>query len=156
MNRRAFGGALALAAVSLSPGFAKAAAAGRMVTPGQFADYVAAFNRHDAAGYSKYYDDNVLFEGRGRHFTNAREVLAFYAMVKERLKETVVVRRAYFGEDGLAAELETTLVAIKDWPDFFGGPMKVGDVKRSLNFAFYEVRGGKFVHIRSANFAQLT
>ena len=155
MNRRAFGGALALAAIGMSGGAAKAAAASGMITPAQFADYIAAFNRHDAAGYSKYYDDHVLFEGRGRHFTSAKEVVAFYDMVKERLKETVVVRRAYFGPDGLAAELETTLVAIKDWTDFFGGPMKVGDVKRSLNFAFYEVRNGKFVHIRSANFAQL-
>src|SRR5439155_1955798 len=103
----------------------------------------------------KYYAADVLFEGRGRHFISAREVVAFYDMVKERLKETVVVRHAYFGDDGLAAELETTLVAIRDWPDFFGGPMKVGDIKRSLNFAFYEVRAGRFTHIRSANFAEL-
>ena len=158
MDRRTFG--IAVATVGLAsataPATAETGGDGKMITPAQFADYIAAFNRHDAAGYSKYYDEHVLFEGRGRHFESAKEVTAFYDMVKERLKETVVVKRAFFGADGLAAELETTLVCIKDWPDFFGGPMKVGDVKRTLNFAFYEVKNGKFVHIRSANFAQLT
>jgi hypothetical protein len=127
-----------------------------MITPEQFADYIDCFNRSDFDGFSKYYADDVLFEGRGRHFVGPQAIIDFYRIVKDRMEETLVVRNAYFGEDGFAVELETTLKSTKDWPDFFGGPMKVGDVKRSLNFIFYTVRDDKFAHIRSANFAQLT
>jgi hypothetical protein len=127
-----------------------------MITPAQFADYMDAFNRNDFDGFSKYYAEDVLFQGRGRHLVGRQAIIDFYRMVKDRMEETIVVHHAYFGDDGFAAELETTLKATKDWPDFFGGPMKVGDVKRSANFVFYLVRGDKFVHIRSANFAQLT
>ncbi len=121
-----------------------------------FADYIAAFNRGDFDGFSKYYDEHVLFEGRGRRFESRRQVVDYYRMARQRLDEHVVVRRAYFGPDGLAAELETTLTVTGDWPDFFSGPLKTGDVRRSLNFVFYTIREGRFIHIRSANFSALT
>ena len=130
---------------------------GRQITPAQFKDYMAAFHRGDFDRLAaRYYAPDVVFQGRGRNFDSAAKVIEFYKGVREHLTETIAVKRAYFGEDGFSAELETTLVAHKDWPDFFGGPMKVGDVKRSQNFVFYTVRDGRMVHIRSANFAQLT
>jgi hypothetical protein len=129
---------------------------GATIGPAEFADYMACFLAGDFPGFSKYYADDLLFEGRGRHFVGPAAVVEFYRKVRTLLRETITVRAAYFGECGMAAELETELVAIQDWPDFFGGPMKVGDVRRSLNFVFYVVRAGRFVHIRSANFAQLT
>jgi hypothetical protein len=129
---------------------------GETIGPTEFTDYMACFHAGDYPGLSKYFADDLLFEGRGRHFVGPDQVIQFYRKVRTLLRETITVRAAYFGEGGMAAELETELVAIQDWPDFFGGPMKVGDVRRSLNFVFYTVREGRFVHIRSANFAQLT
>ena len=152
MDRRRLAALTLLAAGGLGVGTANASAG---VGPADFADYIAAFNRHDFDGFSRFYDDHVLFEGRGRRFETRQQVVDFYRMAAERLRESIVVRRAYFGQDGLAAELETTLAATRDWPDFFGGPLKAGDVRRSLNFVFYAVRDARFIHIRSANFKEL-
>jgi hypothetical protein len=128
---------------------------GPVIGPVEFADYMAAFNGGDVDGYAKYYADEAVFEGRGRHLQGRAAIVAFYATVGARMRQTITVRRAYFGETGMAAELETELVALADWPDFFSGPIRAGEVRRSLNFAFYAVKDGRFVHIRSAPFARL-
>ena len=52
--------------------------------------------------------------------------------------------------------METELHFLEDWSDFFAGPMKAGELRRTLNFAFYTVDNGLFVHIRTANFSSRT
>jgi hypothetical protein len=124
-----------------------------MITRAELDDYIDAFNRSDFDGFSKYYAEDVWFQGRAAQLHGRQAVVDFYRQVKAHIDEQLVVKRAYFGEDGFAIEMETTLSVFKDWPDFPSGPLKAGDVRRSLNFIFYEVRDGKFTHIRSANFA---
>ena len=118
-------------------------------------DYISAFNRGDFPGFSKYYAEDVIFEGRGRSFRSRQEVLDFYSEVKRRLRETLTLREVIVGEQGIAAEIETELYAFEDWPELVTGAIKKGQTIRSHNFIWYEVKGGKFVHIRSARYRKL-
>lgn len=117
--------------------------------------YIDAFNHRDFDTVSRYYQENLEFEGRGRHFHSRDEMLSFYRGLGSRLRETISVRSAVIGRDDIAVELETELYFLQDWPDFFGGPMKRGDTDRTLNFVWYEIHDGRFARIRSANYTHL-
>lgn len=125
------------------------------LTEQDFRDYIAAFNRNDFEGFGKYYAEDVVFEGRGRHFKNREEVLSFYREVKQRMRETITVHEVIVGPQGLAAEIETELYAFVDWPDFVTGPIKKGETILTRNFAWYDIVDGKFKHIRSARYQRL-
>lgn len=120
-----------------------------------FRDYIAAFNRSDFNGFSKYYAEDVEFEGRGRHFRSRKEILAFYTEVKSRMRETIEIKDIIVGDTDMTANIVTELVAYRDWPEFVTGPVKKGQVILSENFVWYEMKGGKFVHIRSAGYRRL-
>ena len=126
------------------------------ITERDFRDYIAAFNRSDFAGFSRYYADDVEFEGRGRHFHSREEVLHFYREVKRRMRETITVHEVIVGEQGLAAEIETELFALEDWPELVTGAIKKGETIRTQSFAWYEIRNGKFAHIRTARYRKLS
>jgi ketosteroid isomerase-like protein len=119
------------------------------------AAYIEAFNRSNFPAYERYYSEDLEFEGRGRHFRSRAEMTAFYRMVKSRMRETVSVRGAVVGRDSIAAELETELYALEDWPDFFSGPMKRGQTMRALSFVWYDIKNCKFSRIRSARYQLL-
>ncbi len=153
MDRRAFGALTLAAGVS-------AASAGEPACPRpagglderDFRDYIAAFNRSDFDGFTRYYAEDVEFEGRGRHFRSREEVFTFYREVKSRMRETIEIKDVIVGDTDLVANIVTTLVAYRDWPEFVTGPVKKDQVIVSENFVWYEMKGGKFVHIRSANY----
>lgn len=125
------------------------------ITEQDFRDYIAAFNRNDFDGFARYYAEDVVFEGRGRHFRSRQEVLDFYRTVKQRLRETITVLEVIVGEQDLAAEIQTELYAFEDWPELVTGAIKKGETITTQNFVWYEIRDGKFVHIRSARYRKL-
>ena len=125
------------------------------LTEQDFRDYIAAFNRSDFEGFGKFYADDVVFEGRGRHFKNREEVLNFYREVKKRMRETITVHEVIVGPEGLAAEIETELYAFVDWPELVTGPIKKGQTILTRNFAWYEIKDRKFKHIRTARYQKL-
>ncbi|MEP7313736.1 MAG: nuclear transport factor 2 family protein [Pseudomonadota bacterium] len=164
MDRRSFNSSLLL----LTGGTLAAAASARVIaaepacdpsaggiTEKDFRDYIAAFNRSDFAGFSRYYADDVEFEGRGRHFHSRDEVLAFYREVKSRMRETITVLDVIVGDNELAAEIKTELFAFRDWPELVTGAIKKGETILTQNFVWYEIRAGKFAHIRSARYRRL-
>lgn len=118
-------------------------------------DYLAAFNNNDFERFSQYYADNLVFEGRGRHFRNRDEMVGFYRKLKSRVRETVTLREVVVGRNEMAVELETELYALEDWLDMPTGPMRKGDRSRTQNFVWYEIENGKFSHIRSARYRKL-
>jgi hypothetical protein len=125
------------------------------LTEADFREYIAAFNRNDFEGFGRYYADDVIFEGRAGHFTKRADVLDFYRTVKARMRETITIHDIILGEQDIAADLETELLALEDWPDFPTGPIHKGQKIRSQNFIWYEVKGRKFVRIRSAHYRAL-
>ena len=118
-------------------------------------DYLAAFNNNDFERFSQYYADNLVFEGRGRHFRNRDEMVGFYRKLKSRIRETVTLREVVVGRNEIAVELETELYGLEDWLDMPTGPMRKGDRSRTQNFVWYEIENGRFSHIRSARYRKL-
>lgn len=148
MDRRAFNKLLAAAACAppLSAGG---------LTETDFREYIAAFNRNDFEGFGRYYAEDVIFEGRAGKFSKRADVLSFYRTVKSRMRETITIHDVVLGEQDIAADLETELHALVDWPDFPTGPIRAGQTIRSQNFIWYDVRDRKFVRIRSAHYRAL-
>ena len=118
-------------------------------------EYMAAFNRDDFDGFARYYADDMIFEGRGRHFKGREEMVNFYRTLKSRIRETVTIKEVAVGKNEMAVEIETELYAFEDWLTMPTGPMRKGERIRSQNFVWYEIQKNKFVHIRSAHYRRL-
>jgi ketosteroid isomerase-like protein len=118
-------------------------------------EYMAAFNRDDFDGFAGYYADDMIFEGRGRHFKGREEMVNFYRTLKSHIRETVTIKEVAVGKNEMAVEIETELYAFEDWLGMPTGPMRKGERIRSQNFVWYEIQDNKFVHIRSAHYRRL-
>jgi ketosteroid isomerase-like protein len=125
------------------------------LTEQDLCEYMAAFNRDDFDGFAQYYADDMIFEGRGRHFKGREEMVNFYRTLKSRIRETVTIKEVAVGKNELAVEIETELYAFEDWLAMPTGPMRKGERIRSQNFVWYEIQNNKFVHIRSAHYRRL-
>ncbi|AKH42239.1 hypothetical protein FHS61_000008 [Altererythrobacter atlanticus] len=117
-----------------------------------FEAYLAAFNAGDAASFGSFYDPDLIFEGQAASLSGREAVLDFYRLVHSRIDETVELLTFVGSASHCAAELATTLEPLEDWPDFPTGPLKTGEQRRSVNFAFYDLREGRFARIRSARY----
>ncbi len=120
---------------------------------GWFADYLAAFNRADFDAFSAHYADDVIFDGQAAQVIGRDAIVEFYRKVRSYLDETVEILTFVGAPDErrIIAELQTTLVALRDWPDMPTGPMKQGDVRQSVNIVVYDIADGRFTRIRTAN-----
>lgn len=123
-----------------------------MITREQYAEYLAAFNSNDFAGFTKFYADDVVLELPVATLRGRQAIVDFYTTVKAKVRETLTIGQFVSDERGLAVEADTVFEAIADAPDFVVRPMKKGDRLHSVSFIFYEVRDGKFSRIRSARF----
>jgi hypothetical protein len=97
----------------------------------------------------------VIFEGRAGQFSKRADVLKFYREVKSRIRETITLHDIVLGGEDIVADMETRLEALADWPDFSTGPIRKGQIIRSQNFIWYDVRDRRFVRIRSAHYRTL-
>jgi hypothetical protein len=59
------------------------------------------------------------------------------------------------GRDELAAELQSEFVALQDVPDFLAGPILAGGRIFVTTFVLCELRAGRFVRIRSAEYRKM-
>lgn len=116
----------------------------------RYASYLDCFNRGDFAHFGDYYADDIVFVlGDLRSFHGLDELTAFYKEVKGRVRETQTALQVVIDEGGVAAELDSTFLALEDWPEFVSGPLKKGDVYRRRGLIMYTLRDGKFSYIRS-------
>jgi len=120
-----------------------------------FEAYLAAFNANDFEGFGAYYAEDVQFFGQAATLTGRQAVLDFYRGVKARIDERVDLLSFVGGAEMIAAEIRTTLIPLQDWPDFPTGPLVKGAARQSINFALYDLAGGKFRRIRSARFSRI-
>lgn len=120
-----------------------------------FETYLAAFNRADFEAFGAYYHDDVAFFGRAATLTGRAAVLDFYRMVRGRIDEHIELVSFLGSPDRCAAEIITNLMPLQDWPDFPAGPLRQGELRRSVNFIFYDLVDGRFSRIRSAGFQRL-
>lgn len=121
-----------------------------------FEAYLAAFNAADFEGFGAYYADGVEFFGQAARLVGRDAVLDFYRGVRARIDEHIDLLTYVGSPTRAAAEIRTTLRPFRNWPDFPTGPLMAGEVRQSVNFAFYDIEDGRFTRIRSARFARLS
>jgi len=127
------------------------------MTREDFERYIDCFNRNDFEGFSSFYADDVDFNLGDRKRIIGRAAIAdFYRGVKAHIEEELTILDLIIAPDGLAMHNRTVFTTIKDWPDFELWPTKVGDVRTIESIVFYKVKDGKFTHIKSARFKDLS
>ncbi|MGC1459513.1 MAG: nuclear transport factor 2 family protein [Steroidobacteraceae bacterium] len=115
-----------------------------------YGEYIAAFNRDDFEGFSKYYAEDVVLQlGNRKTIHGRRGIVDFYREVKSRIRETLVLRNIVADEAGLAVEVATEFHALEDWPDFIAGAIRKGESIHIVSWVFYTLVDGKFQTIRS-------
>ena len=119
-----------------------------------FEAYLAAFNRADFPALCDYYAPDILFHGQAAQPVGREAVLAFYHKVRTCLHERIELIGFVGAPDGsrIAAELHTTLLALRDWPDMPTGSMRADDTRMRVSFAMYDIADSRFTRIRSARF----
>jgi hypothetical protein len=126
---------------------------GRIASEADYRGYIDAFNRDDYAAFGDYYDDDVVLVIAGKRELRGRQaIFDFYRTVKAQTRRTIQVNRVIMGRDELAAELQSEFVALEDIPDFLAGPMRKGGRIFVTTFVLCELRQGRFVRIRSAEY----
>jgi ketosteroid isomerase-like protein len=119
----------------------------------EFAAYMKAFNQDDYASFGDHYTDDVKLVIAGDRALNGRQaIFDFYKTVKSQTRRTIQINRLVTTPGLFAAELQSEFLALTDLPDFVAGPMKK-DGRIFINtFVIYELKGGKFWRIRSAEY----
>jgi len=122
----------------------------------RFAAYIDAFNRDDVAAYGSYYADDVVLVIAGKTELRGRQaIFDFYQVVRSQTRRTLQVNKFIATPSQLAVELESEFLALEDLPDFTAGPMRKGGRIFINTFVLYDLRGGRFSRIRSAQFRKI-
>ena len=122
----------------------------------RFMAYIDAFNRDDYSTFDQYYAEDVVLVIAGkRELKGHQAILDFYREVKAQTQRTIQVNRYISTPDRIAVELESEFLALQDLPDFTAGPMKAGGRIFINTFVIYELVGGKFSRIRSAEYRKI-
>lgn len=121
------------------------------MTREDYLDYLAAFQRGDFDGFSKYYAEDVRFSLAGGTLVleGRQAIVDFYKMALKRVRESLEVTYLVIDDAGLAVEVKTEFTALEDWPDFTVRPLRKGESARIVSWAHYKLRDDKFVDIRS-------
>jgi ketosteroid isomerase-like protein len=131
-------------------------AMGRIADEADYRSYIDAFNRDDYAAFGDYYDDDVVLVIAGKRELRGRQaIFDFYRTVKAQTRRTIQVDRVIMGREELAAELQSEFLALQDMPDFLAGPMRKGGRILVTTFVLCELRQGRFVRIRSAEYRKI-
>ena len=118
-----------------------------------FRAYIDAFNRDDFVEFGKYYDDDVVLNIVGKQELHGHRAIAdFYRQAKRDAHRIIHVDRVISTVGRLAAELHSEFVATSSAPNFLAGPLTPGSRIFIRTFVIYDLRMGKFLRIRSAEF----
>ena len=115
-----------------------------------------AFNRDDYSGFGDYYAEDVILVLAGKREIRGRQaIFDFYKVVKAQTHRTIEINKYIGTENRIAVELQSEFLALEDLPDFSAGPMKKGGRIFINTFVIYDLSGGKFARIRSAEFRKI-
>jgi hypothetical protein len=136
------------------------ASAGCLPRPGmsreRFQSYIDAFNRDDYPGFGDYYAEDVVLVLAGKRELRGRPaIFDFYKVVKSQTHRTIQVDKFVGTENRIAVELQSEFLALEDLPDFSAGPMKKNGRIFINTFVIYDLVGGRFARIRSAEFRKI-
>lgn len=153
IDRRTFG--LTMVTAALAGRSAQAAVADNCapaITPASFQRYIDAFNRADEAVYGEYYHPEVtLVLGGNRELKGKQAIFDFYQAVRAGTRREIKVLKCIPTPTSMAVELESEFLALVDDPQYVEG-LKKGDRRWQNTVVLYEMKDGKYYHIRSATF----
>jgi ketosteroid isomerase-like protein len=119
----------------------------------EFAAYMDAFNNDDYAAFGDHYTEDVKLVIAGDRALSGRQaIFDFYKTVKSQTRRTIQINRLVTTPGLFAAELQSEFLALEDLPNFVAGPMKKGGRIFINTFVIYELKGGRFWRIRSAEY----
>jgi ketosteroid isomerase-like protein len=119
----------------------------------EFSAYMDAFNNDDYAAFGDHYTDDVKLVIAGDRALSGRQaIFDFYKTVKSQTRRTIQINRLVTTPGLFAAELQSEFLALEDLPNFVAGPMKKGGRIFINTFVIYELKGGRFWRIRSAEY----
>ena len=119
----------------------------------EFSAYMDAFNNDDYAAFGDHYTEDVKLVIAGDRALSGRQaIFDFYKTVKSQTRRTIQINRLVTTPGLFAAELQSEFLALEDLPNFVAGPMKKGGRIFINTFVIYELKGGKFWRIRSAEY----
>ena len=119
-----------------------------------FERYIALFSANNTDDYGDYYTDDAVFERGIQTLRGPKAILAFYRKVHEHLSQKLTVVNYAATDTFIGAEVHSEFTVFKD--DSAGLDLKKGTHFIGYNFVHYELRDGKFSHIRSAPFKRLS
>lgn len=117
----------------------------------RFADYIAAFNAGDSAGYARHYAPGVvLVNGAGVETRGAQAICAFYDKVRMQMQRRIEVLGVIEGAACLSAALQSRFEVIAPDVAFAGTVLQPGDAVLLRSFALYETDdAGLFARIQA-------
>ena len=122
----------------------------------RFQAYIDAFNRDDYSGLATTTPRMWCWVIAGQRELHGRQaIFDFYKVVKSQTHRTIQVNKFIGTENRIAVELQSEFLALEDLPDFSVGPMKKGGRIFINTFVIYDLAGGKFARIRSAEFRKI-
>jgi hypothetical protein len=122
-----------------------------------FEHYIALFSANNTDDYGSYYTDDAVFERGIQTLRGPKAILAFYRKVHEHLSQKLMVVNYAATDTFIGAEVHSEFTVFKDFKDDSAGlDLKKGTHFIGYNFVHYELRDGKFAHIRSAPFKRLS
>lgn len=122
-----------------------------------FERYIGLFSANNTDDYGKYYTDDAVFERGIQTLHGPKKILAFYRKVHEHLSQKLTVVNYAATDTFIGAEVHSEFTVFKDFRDASAGlDLKKDTHFVGYNFVHYELRDGKFSHIRSAPFKRLS
>ncbi|MEW6356856.1 MAG: nuclear transport factor 2 family protein [Planctomycetota bacterium] len=114
-----------------------------------FEEYCERFNSKSGKAdvFDRYYDPDAVFEHplKGT-FKGKKALVEFWTAGHKGIREVLKPRNVLFDGDRIAAELLIEWHCLED-TDYLG-PRKKGDIYYTECAAFYQLRNGKFTHVK--------
>lgn len=113
-----------------------------------FDDYVRRFNAEDTAAFEIYLAPDVTVQNGSLHFQGVAAMIAHYAKIWGKFRETLRVERFVSDGDTLAVELRTHFAALVDDPESIFGSVRAGETLDYHGIVMYRVAQGKLADIK--------
>lgn len=131
----------------------QSAGEGKTMNRATYDEFVALFNQREIEkAAARFFMDDIVFEfGGAPALRGAKAFVDRFFRVHDGLTETLRPRVVLIGDGYLFSEVDADFVALKDNDKLASGPMKAGEKITRTAFSLYQVKGGRFSHVKVAN-----
>ena len=114
-----------------------------------FLQYIESFNKGDHRGvFTNYYTEDAVFQTPDVVCEGRESIINFIIKGHEGVNEVLSVKNILIEDNRVAAELEAEMQVTSDRLDHHIRSSKKGDSYKIYQCAFYDLKDGKFCHVR--------